>query len=422
MPPAPVSLNDLPSVSSLAMSFLTMQDNKASGISTIPCEAYRYAAIEAAYGHATLCLKIAARGQWPSLWRGVLATAIPKPHKHGASLNSWRSIALQGIGRSIRVQLAERLKHFTTPGQHGSLPGQNIGVRSHHVLAYLHLAQKRGLSAAAVFPDGRSAYYATVRICSPTNLMRSPLRGLVGTLIPNPSLHDEAVAALVGPGLLQAAGIPAGLAAFLRYHLQGIWFTLHTCPHEIQHTKSGTTPRSPLEFVQTSFMRNVMHDLEEHGLTARITTRSDASSPQGWAGDVAVVLPMSTADKIEGRLRTVVPLLDRQSRLMGIDLNYEVGKTEALISLRGAHGVTIRRHLLAADTPQLDIHVPGRQSVRLKLVEGYTHLGNVITYTCIPRARRRCLLCEGSNKRFFAIRNLQLRKRFISLRLWCWPR
>ena len=390
-PESPLTLASLPSVSSIAMSFLTMQDNKASGISTIPCEAYRYAALEAARSHATLYVKMAARGQWPMLWRGVMATAIPKPHKNGAFLGSWRSIALaeaaaKGIGRSIRVQLATRLKHFATPGQHGSLPGQNIGIPSHQVLAYLQLAQKKGLSTAAVFLDGRSAYYATVReylFAQELDDERS-LRGLLDLLIPDTNLHDEAVAALVGPGLLQEAGIPAGLQGFLREHLQGTWFTLQPCPLQVQHTKSGTTPGSPLadilfQFVQTSFMRNVMCELEEHGLQAQISVSSDAFSPQGWADDVAVVLPMSTASEIEHRLRVAVPILDRQSRLMGIDLNYDVGKTEALVCFRGAHSVVVRRRLLSADIPCLDVTVSDCRTACLRLVERYTHLGNVIT-------------------------------------------
>ena len=92
--PTVVALKDLPSVSSIVLSFLSMRDNKAAGISTIPSEAYKYAAIDAAHSHAYLYIKIAARQQWPTLWRGVLATAIPKPNKQGALLTSWRSIAL----------------------------------------------------------------------------------------------------------------------------------------------------------------------------------------------------------------------------------------------------------------------------------------------------------------------------------------
>ena len=388
-----LDLASLPSLSSSAMSFLTMKDGKASGISTIPGEAYRYAALEAAAGHSALYLKMAARGQWPMLWRGVLATAIPKPHKHGATLNAWRSIALaeavaKGIGRSIRLQLADRLQHFATQGQNGSLDGQNIGIPSHQVIAYMQLAQQRGLSMAAVFLDGRSAYYATVREYLFTHELADEhsLRGLLDILIPDSSLHDQAVAALVGPGLLAQAGIPSGLEGFLRSHLQGTWFTLQSCPMEVQHTKSGTTPGSPLadilfQFAQSSFMRNVIQELDACGLSARVSVGSDRAEPQGWADDVAVLLPMTDASQIEEQLQAAIPILDRQSRLIGIPLNYESGKSEALVSLRGAHSVKIRRDLLSDDVPQISIRVSETSTIRLRLVERYVHLGHVVTHS-----------------------------------------
>ena len=385
-----LDLGCLPSLSSAAMSFLTMKDNKASGISTIPCEVYRYAALA---GAETLYVKMAARGQWPTLWRGVLATAIPKPHKHGASLSSWRSIALaeaaaKGIGRSIRIQLADRLQHFATKGQNGSLAGQHIGVPSHHVVAYFQLAQRRGLSTAAIFLDGRSAYYATVRefLFSHELDDECSLRQLLDVLVPDASLHDQAVAALVGPGLLQQAGITSGLEGFLRAHLCGTWFTLQSCPHDVQHTQSGTTPGSPLadilfQFVQTSFMRRVSLEMEACGLAARVTTSSDHAEPQGWADDVAVLLPTTDAAQIEVHLRAALPILDRESRLIGVPLNYESGKTEALVSIRGAHSVKVRRQLLTDDVPQLAIQVGEDTSVCLRLVERYVHLGNVISHS-----------------------------------------
>ena len=250
------------------------------------------------------------------------------------------------------------------------------------------------------------------------------IRGLTATvnkLIPDSSLHDQAVAALVGPGLLAQAGIPSGLEDFLRSHLRGTWFTLQPCPLEVQHTKSGTTPGSPLadilfQFAQSSFMRNVMQELDDCGLSARVTVSSDRAEPQGWADDVAVLLPMADASQIEGQLRKALPILDRQSRLIGIPLNYESGKSEALLSLRGAHSVKVRRGLLSDDVPQLSIHFSDTTVVQLRLVERYVHLGNVVTHSASslayrPKAHLPCLFFAVSNRRCCEMQSLAPMKR-----------
>ena len=389
--PTVVALQDLPSVSSLVLSFLSMRDNKAAGISTIPSEVYKYAAIDAAHSHASLYIKIVARQQWPTLWRGVLATAIPKPNKHGALLTSWRSIALaeaaaKGIGRSIRQELAASLRHFATKGQHGSLPGEQIGIPAHHVLAFLQLAQKCGRSTAVIFLDGRSAYYATIREFLFNQNLDDPeaLAQLLSLLIPDESLHDQAIAMLLGPGLLSSAGVATGLQDFLRAHLRSTWFTLQPCPTSVQRTQSGTTPGSPLadilyQFSQTAFMRKIVHDLAEEGLTVKVSVACDPADPQGWADDIAVMMPFSDPAQVESHLRTAIPILDRGSRLMGVPLNYSSGKTEALIALRGPHSVKVRRELLTSE--QLAIPVPGQGCVSLRLVERYTHLGNIVSHS-----------------------------------------
>ena len=396
-----VELQDLPSVSAIALSFLSMKDNKAAGISSIRSEVYRYAALDAATSHAVLYTKIIARRHWPSLWRGVLATAIPKPHKHGALLTSWRSIALaeaasKGIGRSVRQELVRKLATSATKGQHGSLPGEQIGIPSHHVLAFLQLAQLRNRSTAIVFLDGRSAYYATIRefLFSHTLDDREDLERLIQLLIPDETLHDQAIATLLGPGLLQAAGVQAGLVDFLRSHLSSTWFSLQPCPSVVQCTKSGTTPGSPLadilyQLVQTSYMRRITHELEEIGLRVRVSASCDPADAQGWADDIAVLMPLSEPTAVESNLRAAIPILDRGSRLMGVPLNYGVGKTEALISLRGPRSVSVRRALLTCDTPHLSIPIDGSEMANLRLVERYTHLGNVVSHStsCLDDVR-----------------------------------
>ena len=254
-----VDLLQLPSPSDVIQGWLSLKDNKATGMSGIPAEVYRYAALDAADCHAPLLLKISMRGCWPTLWRGTLNVAIPKPNKDGSKLASWRSIALaeaayKGVGRAMRKKLAHGLRRLASPGQHGSLPGEQIGAPSHHVLAHVQLALSRGTSTAVVFLDGRSAYYATIREYLLNHDRDDPtsLQDLITLLVPDESLHDSIVAALLGPGLLQQGGLHPSLEDFLRSNMQASWFALDTRHMFNRHAQAlGLAPHS-LTFFSSS--------------------------------------------------------------------------------------------------------------------------------------------------------------------------
>ena len=374
-----VSLDQLPSLSDIIQGFLALQDTKAPGASGIPAEVYRHCAIHAAISHAPVLLKIASRQQWPLLWRGTLNAAIPKPSKDGSRLQSWRSIALakaafKGVGKALRTKLAAGLRRIITPGQHGSLPGEQIGLPAHTVQAYLQYAQTVGQSATVLFLDGRSAYYATIRDFLFTHELESPadLHELVRLLVPDESLHDQLVAALVGPGLLAQAQLGTSLQDFLRGNLKATWFTMDLDDPVLQQTRSGTAPGSPLadllyQFVQTQFMLGVMQDMRDQGLCIRMSVQSDPTYPQGWADDVAVMLPPCHAAQVAPQIQACVPILDLHSRRMGVSLNFDSGKTEALISLRGKGCVAVKRALLTTNEPAVPVHIPGQASVCLRL-------------------------------------------------------
>ena len=363
--------------------------------------------------------KFASRQQWPVLWRGTLNAAFPKPSKDGSKLQSWRSIALaeaafKGVGKALRVHLAEGLRRLATPGQHGSLPRENIGLQY-----FAHLAQQRNRSMAIIFLDGRSAYYSTIRDFLFDHELTDPasLEDLIRLLVPDEDLHEAAVGALLGPGLLQMAGVADGLADYLRASLQGTWFTMDVHASVVQHTLTGTAPGTPLadllyQFVQTRFMQGVLADLRDCGLQAHVRLQQDVACPQGWADDIAVLLPLCDATELEQNIRACVPVVDAHSRRMGVSLNYDSGKTEALAVFRGTGCVAVKRKLLSEDQPMMHITVPGAAPVQLRLVESYQHLGNLLNVnaSCHGDIRRKCQAADSVLKRLqkTLLRNVEL--------------
>ena len=409
----PVKLVDLPNLAEVALGWISLPDRKASGASGIPAEVYKYASVEAARAHASLLVKICARDHWPVLWRGTLNVAIPKPGKDGSRMQSWRSIALseaayKGVGRALRHRLSAGLRRIASSGQHGSLPKEQIGLPAQHVQAYLQLLMHEARSGAVIFLDGRSAYYATIReyLFSHACDSAAELEDLIRILIPDEELIDEALSALIGPGLLQQAGLPSGLQEYLRANLRGTWFSLDLTDPVVQQTRSGTSPGSPLadllfQFVQSRFMRSVTEDLAAVGLAIRVKLSPDPVCPQGWADDVAVLLPPCNAGELAGNICTCLPILDSHSRSMGVSLNYDSGKTETLICVRGKGSVDVRRSLLSPDEPSIMVDIPHQPTVCLRLVERYQHLGNMVcmSASCTEDVRAKMQSADGVFRR-----------------------
>ena len=89
------------------------------------------------------------------------------------------------------------------------------------------------------------------------------LEELIALLMPDEELCDQAVASLLGPGLLQQSGLGASLEDYFRGNLKATWFTMDASSTLLQHILSGTAPGSPLadllyQFVQSQFMRGVV--------------------------------------------------------------------------------------------------------------------------------------------------------------------
>ena len=263
-------------------------------------------------------------------------------------------------------------------------------------------------AGAIIFLDGRSAYYATVREFLWTHTCETvqDLEALLDVLLPDEDVRDEALAALLGPGLLEQADIPSGLQDYLRSHLRGTWFTLDLAGTAVQHTRSGTSPGSPLadllyQFVQSRFMRNVVTELADLGLNIRVQLSPDPVCPQGWADDVAVLLPLCTADCLVARIQQCLPVLDRSSRAMGVALNYDSGKTEVLVCVRGKGSVSVRRQLLSPDEPVIPVSLSVERSIQLRVVERYLHLGNIVctSATCLDDVKGKVQSADGVFRR-----------------------
>ena len=388
-----VDLEGVPDVASLAHGFVSLARKRAAGLSSIPAEAYSSAARHAAMTHLPILVKAMARQTVPSLWKGTQVGCMAKPGKLLGSVKGWRSVALyeasaKGVAKALRRTLLKSFEAVAMEAQCGARKGFPLELPAHHVRAYIQALKLQRRSGGILFLDGRSAYYATLRQhLHGEESLSSPqeLESFVQALQPNAELQDQLIAQLLGPGLLQQAGVPSAVREYLRDSMRGSWFCLQPESLRGWQTCSGTVPGTPLadilfQFVQTSFLKNLRRQLGELNLVVTACQRHVQGPAPTWADDVAVLLPPCRACDVELGLREITRVAESCSRSTGVFLNFDDGKTEGMPLLHGEGSVAVRRRLLAEEQPILEVPLTSGDTAHLRLVRSYVHLGGQVDH------------------------------------------
>ena len=80
---------------------------------------------------------------------------------------------------------------------------------------------------------------------------------------------------------------------------------------------------------------------------------------------------------------------------------YDAGKTEVLVCSRGKGSVAVRRDSLSPDEPFVAVPFPDHSVVRLRLVEKYQHLGNLVctSAACMDHVKTKTQSADGVFRR-----------------------
>ena len=385
---------NLPSAVDLACGFLALKCRRAQGASLIPAEAYRGAATAAVLAHFPIYMKSAARGTFPLLWRGTKSVAIPRVGKPAASLQGWRHIALleagaKGLGKAVRQHLTAGLAKCAGLGQHGALPHQSLGAPAHTVTAYAQVAHRRKISGAVVFLDGQAAYYSVIReFLFPADGVDEvqALRGFLEKLHHDEAQQDALLASFTGPGILASAGVPREMCDFVKSSLRHSWFSI--CPYDgqLQATRTGTVPGTPLadilfQYAQSVFMHGLSKKLQAAGLQTTVCKHGAVASHPAWADDVAVLAPLTTAACVPNNVTQMVRMADVCSRQTGVALNFDAGKTECVCFFHGRGSKEVKRQVLSCQQPAFQVSLESGKQVQVRIVPQYVHLGSVLHFS-----------------------------------------
>ena len=372
-----VDVAGMPSIPQVAAAFSAMKGRRAPGISGIPADVFKQSPVAAARMHMPLYLKSLARGRAPTLWRGFLAAAVPKVGRPSNSLSGYRSVALlepafKALTRAMRSELEKAIDKVAPAGMSGGRKGQPMSISAMTVQAHIAKLRRLNKSGAIIFIDGVSAFYATAREYLLREENDSGIQAWIDNVPIRPSLKERVVLLLQGPALLEKLDVPGSPLADILFQI-----------------------------VMTVVLDSMFELLEEAGLCVSLPKQHCFEAVRGtiptWLDDIAVLVETCDARLLATKVATAAAIAHDCLHTIGIGMNFEKGKSEAVHHWAGKGAKGEQHRVLVED--RAVIEVPLQNGVaHLRCVRNYVHLGTTVTSEThsADDIRRRKRLTEAS--------------------------
>ena len=409
-----VDIDGFPTVAQVAHAFADMKGRRAAGLSGLPADVYKACPVTAAHLHMPLYLKVLARGQAPTLWRGCLVTTVPKPGKPQNHLSGHRSIALQepafkALTKAMRGSLETALALGAPPGLSGGRRGRPLSVTSMTVQTHVGRLRKLQRSGAVLFLDGVSAFYSVSRRFLLSVSGQADVQSWIDSMPVRASLKEKLVALLWGPTQLERLRVAISIQDTLVSAFAATWFTTLTDHGRVFQTFAGTVPGSPVADILFQIIMIVAADeilarLEDEGLRVVLNTRlsalegQDAQAPlPTWLDDIAILLEAPDAASLQSVVGRATRIAYEAMQMIGVKLNFQCGKTEAILHFAGPGSKAARHALLLEQSSLIPIELE-HETLQLRCVPSYLHLGTTANFDGhhLDDVRRRKHLAEAT--------------------------
>ena len=381
-----IALEDLPTLVEIEDICLRQRPNRASGLDAIPPEVCRYAAKAIAPYLHNIILKSFIWGFEPQRYEGGQLCAIWKQKQSKQDASAYRGILLAEVYGKIlhswaRKRLLPTLVQRRAPGQIGGLPSQQTTAAIQ--LLKLHGRQGRHLhlTTAVIFVDLKAAFHHMLR--EYVFSIKDPLQQqeLLRIFDGNEFNIEKLAADLQAACDERPTDIPDALRVFLHDIHRSTWFQLDTDKDQVVTTDRGTRPGSPLADLGFNLlMSRIMHQIGEGLQQLPDYERGCALlgtqvPPISWVDDLAIPLATEHPGQMISLIQDTVALLHTTFRDYGMTMNFESGKSEAVVMYRGKGANECRTALFDADCMPCIVTATDTHILSLKVVATYKHLG-----------------------------------------------
>ena len=417
-----MQLQDLPTIHEIEWALQRSTPGKAPGNDHLPPALLRWGCPAISkHVHQLMC-KVFWQQSEPILWKGGTLAPI---HKRGSvmEVSNYRGVMLlPTLSKTIHAVLRSRIVTQLLPQKPawllGGFPHQRVTFASHRIRTSTRLAQHLTISSCILFLDLASAYHLLVRALS-LGLGEGQLRDLDATLeaLPNAVAKKRCAMHALQPGVLEHSGLSPALCALLQELHCDTFFTMRQNPAWIR-TARGSRPGSPLADIVFGCLMLKLHALCEDVLQSTPEV-AEASRSMGfppivatWADDVALELFGKSPSVLLDAVKSIMSRVHLLFTEHGMTLNMKVGKTSAVVALRGPGAPELRLRRVIQNQGCSFESCIGPQW--LPFVCQYTHLGTQYVGTGDLQAEFRIRIGQAASafatlrKPIFANRGLSI--------------
>ena len=238
------------------------------------------------------------------------------------------------------------------------------------------------MSSAVIFVDVRAAFHHMLRelifLHGPTDLD-------LQQALPSEHFDLEALRQVLQA---RCQSMPADFPAPLRYLADDVhrhtWFTQNGTslgPDQVIATMRGTRPGSPVADVGFNLlMSDILEDLQQRLDSDDFIGHQTASFPVPtppitWVDDLAVPLATDHPSMLEPVIQKVMQHIHEVFYSRGLQINYDKGKTEAVLMFRGEEADRYRRRFFSSDQEAHIVSSTATHVFSVRAVPSYKHLG-----------------------------------------------
>ena len=392
----PVGMHDLqmfPNHFQVEQTISKLKRQKATGPNQIPTDLLK--AAPAAVAKQLVCLysKAAAHAKEPTDWKGGFVAPL---YKKGPVMcpKSYRSIFISDYTAkiyhaSLRSQLLQVWQQGLDHLQLGGRPLCGTDSAHHWIQVHTNWTSFHGLPQGLLFFDIKSAFYMVLRQAL-TDVQDTTNAAIVALV--RLGIHPRDVKQMMEVAARDSAtrGISEHGARILKDALTNTYFQVKGCDFPVV-THRGTRPGDPLADVLFNLtMQMILRDtknligektdaawLGQVGSTLDVTDVRPLPCPAyldvSYVDDVVFAIHGFCNAEVCDMATICVDAFQQAAKKRGLLINFDPGKTEVVLTLRGK-GTRAVKQQIAADHGCLP-WTDGDQSRALRVVTSYKHLG-----------------------------------------------
>ena len=374
------------------------KNGKVPGPGQLPVDLLKSGGIDMARILAPLFVKASWHMREPLTWKGGILVPLFKGKGSPAEPSAYRSIFLSDVCAKIhhahvRRELADTWCRDQELIQMGGRKGCATDVAHHLLHAHLSWSRSRNVSCGILFVDLQAAFYSILR----------------SSLFPG-EFHDDTICfAMKQLGITPSdwheikecvtldnatVGLDEHSEAVLKDMFSGTHFTMQGISGKTATTR-GTRPGDPVADVLFNMaFKLVVLDARANiqdatGMqcfgspkTVEDLTRHDPIPRRAFAeitfvDDIAYAIHSDSPGDVVSSLQSIASCLHDAATKRGLGINYQAGKTEAILKLAGSGSKAVKHKVWHESGGALPV-VTENGAQMLRIVHSYKHLGSFV--------------------------------------------